>query len=492
MARTHSILIVEDKTLELSLYLKFAEELGLKTVGVSSLAAALSQIANETFDFVLSDIHLTEGLDNPDGLSLIKQVQDDHPSTTVLAMSADPNVTLCNKAMEFGAVHFIRKPLFNTDEMAIALDLAKERRRLKGVERSRMTSLGLTPAVLKQWPEGIVISPEHTRLIERAAKHKQIAVVLYGETGTGKEEFAKLVHRRRCAPEGAIPLVPVNCANLSEELMVSMLFGHKKGSFSSADATTIGYVGEADGGILFLDEIHCLSRSCQQKLLRVLNDGTYQRLGDTKTLHAQFQVICATTKNLDDEVDAGNFLLDLRTRLTGIEIHIPPLRERMNEMHHFIELFFAKEKLHIAPEEFEKLVERCKDFYWRGNIRQLFKALEVLKVLSEDNSQGILAENLPVFQTMLSPSSKSLPDASSLGGPPQTSSESVNRDHAVHRILEGAMLEDKPISDVMAELEKAILQSSFVRHRHNFSKVCLGLQMPRSSLDLKRKKYGLD
>ena len=252
-------------------------------------------------------------------------------------------------------------------------------------------------------PDGLCLEGSVRRWVEVAAQNAKLPIVIYGETGTGKEEVAKLIARRRVHHEGDIPFVPVNCALLGGDLAPSLLFGHKKGAFSGAYATTQGYVGEAHGGILFLDEIHTLSLSCQQKFLRVLNDGAYSRIGDTKELHSNFQVIVASTRDLDDAVDDGKFLLDLRVRLTGIDIPLAPLRERKADIPLLVELFFLKEAIAMSPSELNTLANRCQEFYWQGNIRQLFQCLRALLAISNAEGQLPLAENLPILRTMCAP-----------------------------------------------------------------------------------------
>ncbi len=485
--RMQSILIVEDTSLELETYVKHARALGLEIVGAANFKEALAAIESRVFDFILTDIHLNSNGLPDEGLSLLKRVTEEQPTTTIIAMSADPNSIICERALSLGAMHFIRKPLINADELAIALDLAFERRKMRQeLTRQLDRRINLPENILQVYPDGLVLTPAHKKLVERAARHRAVPVVLSGETGTGKEELARLLHRKRCEIEGLVPFVNVNCANLKEDVMLSMLFGHKKGSFAGAIATTSGFVAEADGGILFLDEIHCLSKACQRMLLKVLSDGTYQRVGDTATLQSSFQVVCATTLNLDDEVDADRFMLDLRTRLTGIEIHLPALRDRKEDISKLIDLYFIRNSISIRVNELDKLKKKCAEFFWRGNIRQLFKALEIMIVVSEDEPTGLKADNLPIFKTMNAPSGIAAPDSIAT---PQLRRDSTMPAHPILTGLAHALNGDKPFNQTIADVEKAILECALTRHKYNLSKVCLGLQLPRSSLDLKRKRY---
>jgi DNA-binding NtrC family response regulator len=186
-----------------------------------------------------------------------------------------------------------------------------------------------------------------------------------------------------------------------------MLFGHKKGAFTGADETTLGYIGEANGGILFLDEIHALSEDCQRRLLRVLNDGTYNRVGDSKTLHSEFQVLVASTKDLDDEVEAGRFLLDLRGRLTGLQISLLPLRARLSDLPELIEIGLARLGTTVNSPTLNELAARCKRYYWQGNVRQLMQVLNIMVTESFGDEREISADDLPELKTMFAPGAHS-------------------------------------------------------------------------------------
>ncbi len=477
MAPKSTMLIIEDIRLELGRYVQFGKSLGYDVAGVSTLEEAQALLNVKAFDVVLTDLHLTtSGV--PEGLQILRLVQENAPHTVAIAMSSDPHLDLIEEAQSLGALEFLKKPLLTADEIAIVLQMAQERRRLRLTQPRISGDLQLPQHLASQCPDGLVLSREHDRLVQVVAKNREIPAVIYGETGTGKEEIARLIHRRRAKAEGPIPFVAVNCANLNTDLSVSLLFGHRKGAFSGADRNTMGLVGEADGGILFLDEIHALSPETQHKLLRVLNDGTYTRLGDNVPLTARFQVIAASTKDLDDDVDQGNFLLDLRTRLTGIDFNLPPLRERMEEMHLFVALYFARKEIAISDEELQKLIARCSEFYWRGNVRQLYKVLDALMVMAMCNDEPVRAESLPVYKTMLAPGAERV-DATIPG---------VSMD--AFDFFRHALKSDVPLQKIMDTVEKAMIQASLYRHK-KIADVYRGLDIGRNTLDVKRKKYGL-
>ena len=274
-----------------------------------------------------------------------------------------------------------------------------------GLEKRRICSLQRLESgrLDKYYPDGVVFDEKERFKARKLAENRKVSVLITGETGTGKEEYAKLIHRFRCQIDGVVPMIAVNCANLDPSLAASTLFGHIKGAFTGADKTNIGYIGEADGGFLFLDEIHFLSLEMQQRLLRVLNDGTYHRVGDTRTLKSHFQLICASTKNLEHLAEDGQFLLDLFMRIAGVGIELAPLRRRLKDIPAFVALFLAREKVDVAKDEFEKIVQKCSDFYWQGNIRQLNKAISIMVLNASLDDSPVSADFLPVMTTMLAP-----------------------------------------------------------------------------------------
>jgi transcriptional regulator with AAA-type ATPase domain len=334
----------------------------------------------------------------------------------------------------------------------------------------------------------------HRRAAEIVARNREIAAVIYGETGTGKEEIAKLIHRRRVALEGPVPFISVNCANLNSELADSILFGHVKGAFSGADRNTVGLVGEADGGILFLDEIHTLSLKTQYKLLRVMNDGSYSRLGSSVVQRSRFQALVASTRDLDEAVDRGEFLLDFRSRLIGIDFHLPPLRERQDEMELLVALFFARQQIELAPSEFAAIVARCRRYYWRGNIRQLYKVLQAMVITAQCNDVPIRAADMPEFKTMLAPAGEERapePVAASapMAAPVVQAAKDAHEPEGL-ALLRRALREDVSLDVVLDAVEKTVIEASIQRHRL-LQDSYRALGIGRNTFDVKRKKHGI-
>lgn len=499
------ILIIEDLEEELEKCMRFAASLGLDVRGTRLASEALQYLSSEGFDFLLTDINLD--LHDPassgplTGFDMIKSALETQPNIVAIAMSADPNQDTNQKVLLAGGSHFFRKPLQTPDELTVYLDLATKKNNIhlqakkKHAAPTHVSEMG--EKVLKTYPNGIIVSDFHQKVITAIARNRKISSILFGETGTGKEEFAKLIHKKRMQHEGAIPFVAVNCAELNSEIASSLLFGHKKGAFSGADATTNGFVAEANGGILFLDEVHTLNLGIQRKLLRVLNDGSYYRIGDTRAAHSFFQSISATTADLDDEVEAGRFLPDLRNRLTGVDVHLEPLRNRLTELPLIIASFFYRKGVNLNETLFNQIVERCRHCTWKGNIRQLYKMLEAMLIMAEVYDEPLSLRHLQI------PGEK--PGANPIPPPPApqewiepkpahavqevTPEISTNREqNPVVTLLERALVQDQPLSDLMDAIEKEVLVKAIARHK-TLSEIHDALQISRSAMDGKRKKY---
>jgi DNA-binding NtrC family response regulator len=472
MKKNKRILVVEDSKQQLGQILDTIKMAGYEPMAVTSIAEAKAAFTSTVYPILLTDMHLTSSLkqDTFEGLELLSFVKTNHPEVLPLMMSSDPKLETYQKAQALGALHFFRKPILSADEFSIGLASAKLKLFYERSSRSGMPPTALPNELLEFAPDGVLIDAQTRLLASKVAASRTIPIVIHGETGTGKEEIAKLIHRNRVANEGSLPFVCVNCANLSGDLSASVLFGHKKGAFTGATETTNGFIGEADGGILFLDEIHALSASCQQRLLRVLNDGTFERVGESRSQSSEFQVISASTRDLDEEVEAGRFLIDLRMRVTGIDFHLPPLRERLQDMQMLITLFFAREGVPVPELEIAKIAERCREVSWKGNIRQLFKVLQSLVVLASFSDEGIKSENLL------------LPLRAMEAKAPTSSVD----DHDLNR----ALSIDTPFQEAVELFERMKIKSA-LSSGLELKEIMNRLDFPKSSFYTKLKKYSL-
>jgi two-component system response regulator AtoC len=348
----------------------------------------LQKVADSAFDQILCDIRMPQ----MDGLEFLKEVQKMGVNTTIIMMSAYGTVDTAIEAMKLGAYDYISKP-FKPDEIILTLKKAEER------ERLRRENEFLRKEIKKEFSfENIVSKNEKMQkifeVIKKVAQYKS-TILITGESGTGKELVARALHYNSDRSQN--PFIPVNCGAIPENLLESELFGHEKGAFTDAIRTKKGLFEEADDGTLFLDEIGELPLQLQVKLLRVLQDGEIRRVGDSKPIQIDVRIIAATVKDLIKEVNEGRFRDDLFYRLNVFPIHIPPLRERKEDIPllvtHFIKkygLSLNKNVLGINPKALETLM----NYRWFGNVRELENTIERAMVLADESN--IELENLPI------------------------------------------------------------------------------------------------
>jgi two-component system, NtrC family, response regulator AtoC len=348
----------------------------------------LQKVADSPFDQILCDIRMPQ----MDGLEFLREVQKMGVNATIIMMSAYGTVDSAIEAMKLGAYDYISKP-FKPDEIILTLKKAEERERLR-----RENEL-LRKEIKKEYSfENIVSKNEKMQkifeVIKKVAKYKS-TILITGESGTGKELVARALHYNSDRSQN--PFIPINCGAIPENLLESELFGHEKGAFTDAIRTKKGLFEEADDGTLFLDEIGELPLQLQVKLLRVLQDGEIRRVGDSKSIQIDVRIIAATVKDLVKEVSEGRFRDDLFYRLHVFPIHIPPLRERQEDIPllvaHFVQkhsLSLNKNVLGINPKALAALM----NYRWFGNVRELENTIERAIVLADESN--IELENLPI------------------------------------------------------------------------------------------------
>jgi DNA-binding NtrC family response regulator len=386
-----TILLVED---EPDLRTAMAEELSgagysvtLATDGAEALAAASSTV----FDAVITDVNLPR----LDGLSLLKRIRAQSPGTSVVLISAYGEIAQAVAALKEGAHDYLAKP-FDLDELLVRMGHIAERRALeKELEQARAKLAGHSPA-----KSLIGQSPALRRVIERAelVAAGEAPVLVTGESGTGKELVARMLHDG--SPRRDRPYVAVNCGALTETLMEAELFGHERGAFTGAEKKRDGRFKAADGGTIFLDEVAELPLAAQAKLLRVLQEGTFEPLGTNTTIKVDVRVISATHRNLKDRVQRNLFREDLFYRINVIEIPIPPLRERAGDlallMQHFLEHFAAKGQ--PTPKVSLAAWDALSRHRFPGNVRELSHAVQHAVVLAAGGE--ITPEHLPASITV--------------------------------------------------------------------------------------------
>ena len=344
---------------------------------------AIEFAKQQQFDVALVDLSMPE----MNGIELLVQLKQIDPACSVVMLTGEATVETAVQAMKEGAYDYVRKPC-PLDELLLILTRAWERRQL-GQQNTQLRS-----ALARSIPASEIIGEsrkiqEVQQLISRAAPTDRPVLIL-GESGTGKELTARAIHRSSDRSER--PIVTVNCAALQESLLESELFGHEKGAFTGAVAAKPGLFEVADNGTLFVDELGELAPALQAKLLRVLEDGSFRRVGSTRECKVDVRIIAATNKDLAEEVRGGRFREDLYYRINVLTLRLPPLRERRDDISllidHFLRTTFDG-RLHLAE---DARVAMC-SYDWPGNIRELRNVLERAAILSDDG--WIHLEQLP-------------------------------------------------------------------------------------------------
>jgi DNA-binding NtrC family response regulator len=377
-AESPRILIVDDDPGQRSLLNSFLRSQKFETVLADSGTTALETLRAGKFDMMISDVRMP-GLT---GLETLRQARKEHATLPVLLVTAFTDVRDAVAAMRDGAVNYLSKPI-DLDEL-----LANVRQAI-GISQTAPTIyddekklpdyvVARSPLMQAIFHDASLIAPSETR------------VLISGESGVGKEILADVIHAWSLRANG--PLVKINCAAIPETLLESELFGHEKGAFTGASSTRIGRFEEADGGTIFLDEIAEMSPPLQAKLLRVTQGGKFQRIGSNREVNTNARILAASNRVLEDEVKAGRFREDLFYRLNVVELNIPPLRERREDILPLAAKFI--EELTKGRARFSETVAACLENYaWPGNVRELRNAMERAALLSR--SELILMEHLP-------------------------------------------------------------------------------------------------
>ncbi len=348
---------------------------------------ALEALQATVPDILVTDLHMP-GLD---GIQLLERARETIPELIVVLVTAFADVDTAVRAMQLGAEHYLTKPV-QFDELLVVIDRALERRHLQheAIElRTRLKDrlsfdniIGSSPAMQEVFD-----------VIEQVARTKA-SVLITGESGTGKELVAQAIHQN--SPRAKAPFVKLHCAALAETLLESELFGHEKGAFTGAVGRREGRFKQADGGTLFLDEIGEISPAIQVKLLRFLQERTFERVGGNETVKVDVRIITATNRDLNAEAAAGKFREDLFYRLNVVNIEMPPLRARPSDLLPLATFFlqrFAKENGKRIDGFADDAVERIGAYRWPGNVRELENVMERAVVLCEGSK--LTAKHLP-------------------------------------------------------------------------------------------------
>ena len=375
-----NILIVDDEPLIRKFLVETLRRMGFAVQDVSDGIQALRKIKAETFDLILTDIKMP-GLS---GMELLGKVREESPESVVVMMTAYATVESAVEAMKMGAFDYIIKP-FSPDQIEMVTRKAAERQSL--IEENRY----LRSEILKEYGFGEIIG--NTRVMHdtfeviKKVANSRATVLVQGESGTGKELVGRAIHFN--SSRANAPFIKVNCAALPEALLESELFGHEKGAFTGAVTRRSGRFELAHRGTLLLDEVSEIPLGLQSKLLRVLQEREFERVGGARPIKVDVRIVATTNRNLDEEIEAKRFREDLFFRLNVIPITLPPLRERLDDVallaEHFVE-HYCRENNRSPKEIAPETLDMMRGYSWPGNVRELQNVIERAVVLDADEA----------------------------------------------------------------------------------------------------------
>ncbi|RJQ50533.1 MAG: sigma-54-dependent Fis family transcriptional regulator [Desulfobacteraceae bacterium] len=453
-----TVLIVDDEKNYPPIIAAVLQEEGYETLTANSGPEALRVLQNSDVDLIVTDMKMP----GMDGMLLLEEVKRRNPELPVIMMTAHGTVERAVEAMQKGAYNYILKPFDNESlilyvgKACAMYQVVKENRRLRTAVESIYrfgNIIGKSKAMHEVFDKVVKVAPATA------------TVLIEGESGTGKELVAKSIHFN--SPRSDKPFIAVNCSALADTLLESELFGHEKGAFTGAISMKKGRFELADGGTLFLDEIGELSMSLQVKLLRVLQEKMFERVGGTRPIKVDIRLIAATNRDLKEEVERGRFRDDLYFRLNVVQIQLPPLRKRTEDIrmlvHHFMKKY-AKERASDRPitgidPEAERLIHR---YSWPGNVRELENVIERAMILCP--GETITASDLP----------KNFVD-------------NVNSFLSLEEIPVNA-----PLYETLATIEKKLIERALQQSNNVQSHAAELLGIGKSGLNQKIKKFRLE
>lgn len=457
------ILIIDDETFIRENVSRILSEEGYQVCQASNMLEAGEQVASGEIDLALLDLNL--GPEN--GIEVLKILKEFDPELLVIIITGFGSVESAVDALRMGAFHYMKKP-FKADALRVIVKLALQtqtlKREVRNLKRVDNCLPGRSPMIGKSKPFLEVI--DQVREIARIPS----TVLITGESGTGKELVARAIHDLSDRHDAAF--VAINCASIPATLLESELFGHEKGSFTNATVRKTGLLEEAHHGTVFLDEIGEMDLTMQVKLLRVLQERTIRRVGGVKDINIDVRIIAATNRSLLDKISNGSFREDLYYRINVFPIHIPPLRERKEDISiiasYFLDTFsrsFGRDFKTLSDEA----VQLMKEYQWPGNIRELRNVIERICIMNYGPT--LLSAHLPQEIRIASPS------AGSLATRQPSSSELLTADIG--------------LEDAVNNFEKDIIRQALEKNRGNVLQTAAMLKIPRGTLRYKMDKYEL-
>ena len=455
-----TILVVDDETNYLTVMEALLGEEGYEVLTAPGGHEALKLTGSSDVDLVLTDMKMPK----MNGIELLGELKRLYPDLPVIMMTAYGTVEKAVEAMKTGAFDYILKP-FKNEELLVTIARALEYHHL--IQQNRMLLQDLDK---KYGAPNIVGESQPMReilaLVKRVATSRA-TVLISGESGTGKELVARAIHQQ--SPRAGKTFVSVNCAALTETLLESELFGHERGAFTHAVSMRKGRFELADGGTLFLDEVAEMSPALQVKLLRVLQEMEFERVGGNKTIKVDVRVVAATNRELKEEVEDGRFREDLYYRLNVVHLHIPPLRERQEDIPplatHFLKKYAqenARGEVHLSPESMKLLLQ----YSWPGNVRELENVMERAVILCIQNL--ITASDLP----------------GELAGEPRGESSRLNIDRFIPL--------QTPLPEALEQIEEQMIRRALEQSGQVQVRAAEILGITKSLLQYKLKKYHLN
>lgn len=443
------ILVVEDEKNMREILKILLEGEGYEVSTATNGVEGLGWINREIFDLIITDIKMP-GLD---GFQMLKKAQELSPESLVIMITAFGTTESAIESMKLGAYDYLHKP-FKIDEIRLVVKNALEKRKLRGevsILRDKIRTTYELGNIFYKSPK----MQELLRLLPKIANSNS-NVLITGESGTGKEFAATAIHN--LSPRKERNLVAINCASFPEGLLESELFGHMKGAFTGAVYNKQGLFEIANGGTLFLDEIVEMPINLQAKLLRVLQNGTFRRVGGTTDVTVDVRIVAATNKNLAEEVSAGRFRDDLYYRLNVVPLHIPPLRDRTEDIPLLVEHFikkFSETPRRLSPDAMKLLMH----YPWKGNVRELENILE--RVLLLTDKEEITSQDIPLEISHTSGENTMLPKLENTG---------MDLDAIVEGIEKKYLLEALQLANGAKTEAAKMLNLSFRSFRHRLQK----------------------
>lgn len=389
MSKKNRVLVVDDELNIRRILQASFDKNGWVALTAESGDEALRLLGREEIDCVLTDVTMP----GMSGYDLQKEIAERYPDLPVVIMTAYGTIPQAVEAIRSGAFEFVTKP-FDLDSVKKTIQLALDGHE-PGAKKSNKPKKKSGKSVERTFIAESPAMREIMEMVEQVADSRA-TVLVTGESGTGKEVVARMIHNFSARKEN--PFVAISCAALPETLLEAELFGHEKGAFTGADSAKAGRFELADTGTLFLDEVGDIPMPIQIKLLRVLQEREFERLGATKPTKVDVRLVTATNRDLQEAVDDGTFRLDLLYRLQVVEIHLPPLRERKEDIkplcEHFLAKYSAENGRALATVGAEAL-EVLQGYPWNGNVRELENTMERATVMASGDEVELLVKHLP-------------------------------------------------------------------------------------------------